>query len=420
MVSLSVSTKISTPIWNDCRKTNLQIDTGLKAYEMNNNNNNVAAAGGAMPREALIARVRNIRDDHRIVRLEEAVRPEAVSRIDPDRRIRIDEVPYTVETLAQQYGEEIRVPDCQRELSWKGKRGLAKKQRLVDSVMHGYPIPSIILNRISRLHDDVYDGRHRIHTFHEYRNDKFTWNGAKYSQLCEDDRAKFDERRIPVTIVRNASPQQLADIFIRLNSGVALKDYDYLRAHRASPLVTAAVTHIMENARLATALGYASLERREDLANWTALACGLSTGNPGNITTSWIRLSDYIYEAVNEDVIRRGVEAICVLLERANEAHPAQDKERQWFKRIGRLLAYFVAEYLATPDNDTIQKWVGVIGRLRGNAGQRYEMTLALTTTGAQNLTETKIRTVLDQVNTLLETGVARGGDDYDDDESED
>jgi hypothetical protein len=47
-------------------------------------------------------------------------------------------------------------------------------------------------------------------------------------------------------------------------------------------------------------------------------------------------------------------------------------------------------------------------------------MTRALTTTGAQNLTEQKIQTVLDQVNTLLETGVVRGGDDYDDDESED
>lgn len=348
------------------------------------------------------------------------VRPEAISRIDPARRIRIDEVPYTVETLAQQYKEEIRIPDCQRELSWKGVRGLAKMQKLVDSVMHGYPIPSIILNRVGRLHDDVYDGRHRIHTFHEYRNDKFAWNGAKYSELSADDRAKFDERRIPVTIVRNASPQQLADIFIRLNSGVALKDYDYLRAHRASPLVTATNTYIMENARLATALGYATLERREDLANWTALACGLSTRNPGNITTSWIRLSDYIYDPINEDSIRQGIDAICVLLEQANEMYPAIDKERRRLKRIGRLLAYFVAEYLVTPDNDTIQKWVGVIGRMRGNAGQRYDITRALTTTGAQNLTEQKIRTVLDQVNTLLETGVIRGGEDYDDDESED
>lgn len=368
-----------------------------------NTDNNIA---GAMARAQVVR--------------EAAVRPEAISRIDPARRIRIDEVPYTVETLAQQYKEEIRIPDCQRELSWKGVRGLAKMQKLVDSVMHGYPIPSIILNRVGRLHDDVYDGRHRIHTFHEYRNDKFAWNGAKYSELSADDRAKFDERRIPVTIVRNASPQQLADIFIRLNSGVALKDYDYLRAHRASPLVTATTTHIMENARLATALGYATLERREDLANWTALACGLSTRNPGNITTSWIRLSDYIYDPVNEDSIRDGVEAICVLLERANETYPAIDKERRRLKRIGRLLAYFVAEYLVTPDNDTIQKWVGVIGRMRGNAGQRYDITRALTTTGAQNLTEQKIRTVLDQVNTLLETGVIRGGEDYDDDESED
>jgi hypothetical protein len=387
---------------------------------MNNETNNVSAAGGAVPREVLAARVHTLRDSDRVLRLEAAVRPEAVSRIDPTRRIRIDEVPYTVESLAQQFNEEIRVPECQREHSWKGKRGLVRKQKLIDSAMHGYPIPSIILNRLGRLHDEVYDGRHRIQTFHEYRNDKFAWNGAKYSELSADDRAKFDERRIPVTIVRNATSQQLADVFIRLNSGVALKDYDYLKAHRESPLVAAAITHISRNARLASALGYASLEGWKDLANWTALACGLSTENPGNITTSWIRLSDYIYEAVNEDAIQRGVDAICVLLERANEAYPAIDKERQRLKRIGRLLAYFVAEYLEVPNNDTIQKWVGVIGRLRGNVGQRYEMTRALTTTGAQNLTETKIQTVLDQVNTLLETGVLRGGDDYDDDESED
>ena len=344
------------------------------------------------------------------------------SRTDQSRRIRIDEVPCTVETLAQQYNRantgEIRVPDCQRDFSWNGKRGLARKQKLIDSVMHGYPIPSIILNRVGRLHDDVYDGRHRIQTFHEYKNDAFAWSGAKYSELSDDDKAKFDERRLPVTIVRNASPQQLADIFIRLNSGVALKDYDYLWAHRASPLVSATRTLIMQNARLAAALGDLDLAtRRTELANWTALANGLSSGNAGNITTSYIRLSDDIYKPANEEAIRRGIDAICELLERANAAYPADDKTKRKLKRVGRFLAYFVAELMESPNNDTIQKWTDVIGRLRGGPRENTAMASALTTSGAQNLTEQKIRTVLEQVNTLLETGVARGGDDYDDDD---
>lgn len=342
------------------------------------------------------------------------------SRIDSTRRIRVEEIPQSVENLVTQFtGGDIRVPECQRAFCWEGKRGLIRKQKLVDSVMHGYPIPSIILNRLGNTHVyDVYDGRHRIQTFSEYKADKFAWNGAKYSELSDDDRAKFDERRIPVTVVKNATPIQLADIFIRLNSGVSLKDYDLLWANRASPLVSATVSLVMENGRLGHALGDTDLaSRRTELANWTALVCGLSTENAGNMTTSYIRLSEFIYNPVNEAAVQQGVDAICTLLERANEMYTASDKEKQKLKRIGRFLAYFIAEYMESPSEDTIQKWTSVIGRLRGNFRERMAMLQALTTKGAQNLTEQKIQSVRAQVTTLLQTGeTLQAIEDYDDD----
>lgn len=143
----------------------------------------------------------------------------------------------------------------------------------------------VILNRTSRRYA-IYDGRHRIETMWAFKNDKFTWEGLKYSQLCENDKRAFDERRIAIACVHGASGDQLADIFIRLNAGVPLKDYDLCWAMRHTPLIRAVVEHIHSSEELSEVLGGTDLRNRRDLANWAALVNGLSKANAGDMTTS--------------------------------------------------------------------------------------------------------------------------------------
>jgi hypothetical protein len=321
-------------------------------------------------------------------------------------RIRITEQPMSTWELATLFGQQdIRIPECQRLWSWTGKRGLKKMQYLIDSVMNGFPIPSIILNRTSHNARDVYDGRHRIETFFRYLSNEFKWDGRFYSELTDEEKRRFDDRQIPVTVTIQATNEQLAELFIRLNAGQPLTDSDKLWARRASPVVEATLRLVVSSDRLSAALGGADLRNRRDLANWVALVAGIVTNNAGNMTTSFVRLSELLDTEVNDESVASAVSALCEVLETANVLSPATNTEKKRLKKVGKFAAFFLAEYLEEPTADTKAKWIGVISRLRGNETDQRDMTAALTTTGAQNLTARKIEQVREQVNRLLSGG---------------
>jgi len=329
------------------------------------------------------------------------------------RRVNIHDQAWTVFDLVDGYSPDnsgdIIVPEGQRQWSWKDKKGIEKQQKLIDSVFYGYPIPSLIFNR-KRNKFEIYDGRHRIETLWRYYNDKFAWCGRLYSELCPEDQRVFCERTLPTTTTRNATNEQLADMFIRLNAGVPLKDYDLLWARRDTPLVRAARTLVCTSARLASALGDIDIAYRGDLANWVGLVAGLSTQNAGNMTTSFIRLSGDeglgLNMHVDEENVRAGVNALCALLEAANEQYPAPVKQRRSLKKIGKLVAFFFHDWFHSDDKTAIHtKWLDILRRLRSQ--EAPAMAAALTTTGAQNLTFNKIDAVITQVNTYLANGYA-------------
>lgn len=335
-------------------------------------------------------------------------------------RINTIEQHMTAWELATRYEhDEIIVPACQRLWSWTGKRGLKKMQCLIDSAMNGFPIPSIILNRIDHRTFEVYDGQHRIRTFNKYMQGEFKWDGRTYDELSEEEKRRFDNRQIPVTVTVRATVEQLGDIFMRLNAGQPLTDSDKLWARRGSPLVDATIRHVLNSERLSAALGGIDLKNRSDLSNWVALVAGIATGNAGNITTSFVRLADLLDTVADYDyAVPTMINGLCDVLEAANEGSPATNTEKKRLKKVGRLAAFFLAEYMASggASQEVKAKWVEVIRRLRGNEKERADMTAALTTTGAQNLTARKIEQVLEQVNRLLAGGAVSEVDVLEDD----
>lgn len=353
------------------------------------------------------------------------------SIVNYNRRVHVQDQAWTILNLVSEFDPDntgsIIIPENQREWAWKSKKGLIKQQTLVDSVFHGFPIPSIILNkkRGSRIFE-VYDGRHRIETLWRFYNDKFEWKDQLFSKLSEEDQRIFCERTIPATITQNATTEQLADMFIRLNAGVPLKDFDLLWARRNTQLVRSTRNLVCSNERLSAALGGLQLSTRSDLANWTALTAGISTHNAGNMTTSYLRLSSHplgLDMDVDEPYVRAGVTAFCELLEAANAAHPVLPSQQRKLKKVGKVAAFFFSEWMNTEDKAGVHsKWLGIIGRLRSGGDIAKNMAIALTTTGAQNLTATKINETLEQVNAYLAGAVpvAALDDDEDDDEDSD
>jgi hypothetical protein len=330
---------------------------------------------------------------------------------------------YRPPTTENPEGEgDLCLPPSQRGWAWKNARGKKKQIMLIDSVMNNIPIPTCILNRQNHRKFHVYDGRHRFQTFYEYANDGFEWDGRKYSQLTDDEKQTFDEREIPVTIVSNISMEQLCDMFIRVNSGASLKDYDLFWANMDRPLMQSVRNIILSNTRLADCFGLSAeeLNRREDLGNWVSLMCGLATRKSTNISTSYIRISDSgeinLDTEVDEAIVREGLDVVCRMYEAANTKYHAEKKEKKQLKKVAKLTAFFLHDWFAMGE-PAINKWVDVIGKLR-SAETKTHMSLSLSTVGAQNLTNTKVTTVMRQVNHYLETGrVLYPGTTVDDDD---
>ena len=354
------------------------------------------------------------------------------SIINYKRRVHVHEQPWSILDLVTEFNPDnsgsIVIPEGQRLWAWKAKKGLNKQQKLIDSVFYGFPIPSIILNKKRNSRTlEVYDGRHRIETLWRYYNNQFKWEDHLFSELSVEDQRVFCERTIPATVTQHATTEQLADMFIRLNAGVPLKDSDLLWARRDMSLVKQTLELVCKNERLSAALGGLDLSRRPDLANWTALTAGLSTRNAGNMTTSFVRLAGDPGLGLEMDVdaayVRTALNAFCELLEEANAVFPVLQSQQRKLKKVGKVAAFYFSEWMAAEDKAPIQaKWLSIVGRLRSGGDVAKAMSAALSTTGAQNLTTTKISETLEQVNAYL-AGVAPSptldDDDDDDDDSD-
>lgn len=254
----------------------------------------------------------------------------AASIIDRARRLEIDHAPWTVKKLAERYqppsvehpsgGGRLYLPRHQREWSWIHKKGLKKMRQFVDSVFHNYPIPTVILNTVV---DDggnerwqIYDGRHRIETLWRFVNNKFcilSPAGAEvyYRDLSDTDRERFNDRQIPVATTTAASPAQLAEVFIRLNSGKALSQADYCWACRDTPLIQSTMALLATNKeRFAPLFGGADITHRKNLPDWVGVMAGITTGNAANMTTSFERLQEHLDTPVNVAAAQAALDAL--------------------------------------------------------------------------------------------------------------
>jgi len=354
-----------------------------------------------------------------------------MSVIDQSRRLDIQANPWTVRRFATNYEpptEEFQhgngrlyLPKHQRLWSWKNKRGLKKMQELIDSILHNYPIPTVILNAKddgSRERWEIYDGRHRVETIWRFVNNKFGIpvddREIFYKDLTDTDRARFNDREIPVVVTSAASPFQLAEVFIRLNSGKSLSQADYCHASRDTPLVSGTLAILEENkARFRTLFGGSDITKRETTPDWVGIVLGLSTGDASNMTTSFERIQVHLDEEIDKDAVDEGMDALFELYTRAAAATNSLPTVLKRYERVGFINAFFFADWLVAEDKEfVIANWLQVIKHIRTTNNPSI-----VTVSGAQNLTTAKIHAVLTKVHAWLATGaVASQSDDSDSD----
>ena len=150
--------------------------------------------------------------------------------------------------------KQYRIPEHQRFPAWSTK----KKQSLVESVLHNWPIHAIILSKHVEQnfsYDDeeptfieyfnVEDGQTRLSALQDFFLDKFTTtdtNGLLYSQLSAQEQTYFTSYQISTEVFtmtgnRAAAIDCMANIFDRLNSGTPLGNNVKYYARKQTPIV---------------------------------------------------------------------------------------------------------------------------------------------------------------------------------------
>jgi len=371
------------------------------------------------------------------------------SIIDKSRELDTKYEHWDVKTLYSRYeapddknpsgSGRLYLPSHQREWSWK--RNEVKKMRtLIDSVLHGYPIPAIILNAIDdgkRERWEIYDGRHRVETLWRFANNRFGLMVDErlvyYRDLIESDRARFDKCQIPVAITNAAKPEQLAEVFIRLNSGKPLTNADYCWASRDQPLVRDTVEILKSvKTRISGIFGGADICSRKTLPNWVGLFAGIVTEDAGNMTTSFERVSVNLDKEISPATADCVMDALHSLYSGALGKTPLSSKEEKKlgkrYMSIGFINAFFFADWLdpKVGKSTAINKWAKVIEHMRSTPiltgkGPKYDEWL-VKVDGAQNLNSTKVAIVLEKVNHWIDTGeyLGRGSVDDDSDDTDD
>jgi hypothetical protein len=349
--------------------------------------------------------------------------------IDASRRLEINHEPWAVRRLSTFYEKptiehpsgngRLYLPRHQREWSWTGAKGLKKMRKFIDSILHNYPIHTIILNAIddgTRERWEIYDGRHRVETLWRFVHNEFALvleegtvaqRVVYYRDLCDADRARFNDRQIPVATTSAATPAQLAEVFIRLNSGKPLKQADYCWACRDTPLIRSTMEILEANKERFRALfGGVDITLRGRLPDWVGLFAGLVTNNAGNMTTSFERLNLYLDSVIPIATGTAAMDALFDLYTRANTTAVVPSKTLKAYQAIGFVNAFFMNDWMTSTDKTVaIADWVRVIVHIRTTKGGAALVKVG----GAQNLNSERIARVRVQVQHWLTSGHITG-----------
>jgi hypothetical protein len=276
----------------------------------------------------------------------------------------------------------VHVPEHQRDYVWK----LGSQQKLINSVMTGFPIPSLMVTQDEMNRYSLEDGQQRLETLFRFRNDQFSYDGRNYSDFTDAEKKTFLDYNLVIIDTTGATQDEQQEIYDRLNQGVALSDGEKFFNRRSKKLVKLAEELIMTRGSGLHALAMDVLgdylaghdKRHTKLANAVAYIAGAAYG-PQFISTSYNKLASILDNlttpdgsvSINQAVVRRRLEAVLNIYKDADEIQTcanATKKKAQW--KVGLYSAYILYSVIYTEEDaemfDEVKKaWVNFLVEVR-------------------------------------------------------
>lgn len=126
---------------------------------------------------------------------------------------------------------QIYFPVYQRSDVWN----LDKRSLLIDSILTGIDIPKIYLHKPdARQRWDCIDGHQRIDAIIGFFDEEFNWEGRKFSELATEQQNTIKEYLLTIVEITRISPDDVRELFRRLNLGIPLNSGEKLNAIASS------------------------------------------------------------------------------------------------------------------------------------------------------------------------------------------
>jgi hypothetical protein len=145
-------------------------------------------------------------------------------------------------------GGDIILPFHQRKYVWSDKIA----QTFIDSLLRGYPCPSILIYEERHQPLSLEDGSQRLRTIVKYMKDEFGSSPdpgvvapIKFSELSEIDRLRLQEMRLGVNVYTNVTRKERIEIFDRFQNGKPMKVGDRLHSLSDTTLVDFTIKTIL-------------------------------------------------------------------------------------------------------------------------------------------------------------------------------
>ena len=152
---------------------------------------------------------------------------------------------------------KYRIPEHQRYPQWKDEQ----RQRLVDTVFRDYPMSGVVVSSHfddSGIYFDFEDGQTRMSILQDFYMDRYPYfleNGdaVLFSGLSRSSQRRFENYKIIIEELYDASAYHISEVFDRLQNGKPLSDKDlYWNRKTEFPYITKAMNLIKEEYWLST------------------------------------------------------------------------------------------------------------------------------------------------------------------------
>jgi hypothetical protein len=271
----------------------------------------------------------------------------------------------SVSTLASKLsGGDIILPFHQRKYVWSDKIA----QTFIDSLLRGWPCPSILIYEERHQPLSLEDGSQRLRTIVKYMKDEFGSSPdpgvippIKFSELSEIDRLRLKEMHLGVNVYTNVTRKERIEIFDRFQNGKPMKVGDRLHSLSDTTLVDFTIKTLLTPEQgyynRATAiwgpriLGDEVKDKHYDiLVNATAIIAGCAHG-PDHISRKYLELREVLLTPIDERETKRVLEMLFSIYEDANLHVPMGGKNilnKQWL--VGNFTGYIIASLKKLPD----------------------------------------------------------------------